>query len=83
MRSSSSYEFDNSADSGGSPSFSSGLDSGRYIGSRHDQYWQIAYPKFLVAQHCIKKDLKIFFYSRKLLRFWVKFSSIALVIDTF
>ena len=42
MRSSSSYEFDNSADSGGSPSFSSGIDSGRVdtcnIGKRHDQY---------------------------------------------
>ena len=27
--------------------------------SRLDQYWQIAYPKFFVAQNCIKKVLEI------------------------
>ena len=27
---------------------------------RHDQYWQIAYQKFLITQNCIKKDLKIY-----------------------
>ena len=43
---------------------------------RHDQYWQIAYPIFLIAQNCI------IIYLRKLSRFWGKFSSTALVIDT-
>ena len=27
---------------------------------RHDQQWQTAYPNFLVAQNCIKKDLEIY-----------------------
>ena len=30
--------------------------------SRHDQYWQIAYPKFLVALNCIKKEPRILFW---------------------
>ena len=48
---------------------------------RHDKYWQIAYPKVLVAQNCIKKDLQIyiFFYLRKLSRLKGQFCSTALV----
>ena len=35
----------------------------------HDQYWQIAYPKFLVTQHSIKKGIKIYiFFSLAILR---------------
>ena len=50
----------------------------------HDQYWQIAYQKFLVAQNFINKDLKIYlFYLRKILQFWGKFYSTALVLYTF
>ena len=51
--------------------------------NRHDQYWQISYPKFgrLKLQ---KNDLNIYiFYFRKLSRFWGQYSSTALVIDTF
>ena len=49
----------------------------------HDQYWQIAYQKFLVSQNCIKKDLEISFYFRKLSRFWLKCFCTALEIDNF
>ena len=52
--------------------------------SRHDQYWQIAYPMFFVAQKYLKKDLEIdFFFLRKLSRFWGQFSSTKLAMDTF
>ena len=37
----------------------------------------------LVAQNCIKNDLEIYSYLRKLSRFCVKFSCTALVIDKF
>ena len=50
---------------------------------RHDQYWQTAYPKFLVASNCIKKGSKFFFHLRRLSWFWGQFSRTALVIDTF
>ena len=51
---------------------------------RHDQFGQIAYQKFLVAQICIKKESRdIIILIRKLSRFWGKFSSTALVIYTF
>ena len=51
---------------------------------RHEQYWQIAYPKFWIAKNWIKKDNEkniFIFYLRKLSGFQV--SSTALVIDTF
>ena len=48
---------------------------------RHDQYWQMAYPKFLVAQSYIKKDLEIciFYLLKKVISIWGQFSSTALV----
>ena len=54
--------------------------------SRHNRYWQTAYPKFLVAPNCLKKgsrNILFFVYFKKLSRFWGKFSSTALVIDTY
>ena len=44
-----------------------------------DQYWQIAYPKYLVAQNCIKKDLFFFIYLRMLSRLRGQFCSTVLV----
>ena len=51
--------------------------------NRHDRYWQTAYPKFLIVQNCIKKDLEIYiyiFYLVKLSWFLGQFSRSALVI---
>ena len=45
---------------------------------RHEQYWQIAYHKFLVPQNCIKKDLYIIHLRKLSSRFWGQFSSTAL-----
>ena len=53
---------------------------------RYDQYWQIAYPKFLVEHNGIKMvSWNISIFWRKLLRFWGKFSSTSLlnIKDTF
>ena len=44
-----------------------------YMYIRHDQYLQMVYQKFLVAQNGIKKGSRntyIFFYLRKFSRFW-------------
>ena len=49
---------------------------------RHHQYWQIAYPKSLVAQNGIKKrSTNKHFYLRKLSQFLGQFTSNALVIQ--
>ena len=58
-----------------------------YMPIRHDQYWQRAYTKFLVAQSCIKKELEIYFFVslslKKIIAEEGLFSSTALVIDHF
>ena len=53
---------------------------------RYDQYWQIAYQKFLVEHNCIKMvSWNISIFWRKLLQFWGKFLSTSLfnLMDTF
>ena len=49
---------------------------------KHDQYWQIAYPKIFITQNCIKKGSRNITYL-KLLQSFGQYSITDLVIDTF
>ena len=57
-----------------------------YMYIRQSRYWQIDYPRFLVLRKAIKRicsNTAFYVHLRKLFRNWSKFSSSALVLETF